>query len=198
MRLAAAKKSEYGDSARYVTFTAVDADGEVPDGMQVACSLNREAIERARSLAGYNMIVTSEVNMPASEIYDAYHNLWRIEESFRVMKSQLDARPVYLQKPNSIKGHFLVCYIAVLLRLLQVKVLGNRYSSEEIVAFARGFRVVEASPRKYVNLSRSSSLLDELERLSGQPLGNYYLKKSEVDAILNTKLDFEATQEGVS
>lgn len=82
--------------------------------------------------------------------------------------------------------------------LLQVKVLGNRYSSEEIVAFARGFRVVEASPRKYVNLSRSSSLLDELERLSGQPLGNYYLKKSEVDAILNTKLDFEATQDGVS
>lgn len=199
LRLAAAKKSEYGDSARYVTFTAVDADGEVPDGMQVACSLNREAIERARSLAGYSMIVTSEVNMPASEIYDAYHNLWRIEESFRVMKSQLDARPVYLQKPNSIKGHFLVCYIAVLLlRLLQVKVLGNRYSSEEIVAFARGFRVVEASPRKYVNLSRSSSLLDELERLSGQPLGNYYLKKSEVDAILNTKLDFEATQDGVS
>ena len=50
----------------------------------------------------------------------------------------------------------------------------------------------------YVYLSRSSSLLDELERLSGQPLGNYYLKKSEVDAILNTKLDFEATQDGVS
>lgn len=199
LRLAAAKKSEYGDSAKYVTFTAIDADGEAPDGMQVACSLNRKAIERARSLAGYNMIVTSEVNMSASEIYDAYHNLWRIEESFRVMKSQLDARPVFLQKPDSIKGHFLVCYIAVLLlRLLQVKVLGGRYSSEEIMEFARGFRVVEASPRRYVNLSRSSALLDELERLSGQPLGNYYLKKSEVDAILNAKLDLKASQDGVS
>lgn len=199
LRLAAAKKSEYGDSAKYVTFTAIDADGEAPDGMQVACSLNRKAIERARSLAGYNMIVTSEVDMPASEICDAYRNLWRIEESFRLMKSQLDARPVFLQKPDSIKGHFLVCYIAVLLlRLLQVKVLGNRYSSEEIMEFARGFRVVEASPRRYVNLSRSSALLDELERLSGRPLGNYYLKKSEVDAILNAKLDFEATQDGVS
>lgn len=199
LRLAAAKKSEYGDSARYVTFTAVDADGEAPDGMQVACSLNRKAIERARSLAGYNMIVTSEVNMPAGEICDAYRNLWRIEESFRVMKSQLDARPVFLQKPDSIKGHFLVCYIAVLLlRLLQVKVLGDRYGSEEIVEFARGFRVVEASPRKYVNLSRSSALLDELERLSGQPLGNYYLKKSEVDAILNTKLNLETTSGGAS
>lgn len=199
LRLAAAKKSEYGDSAKYVTFTAIDADGEAPDGMQVACSLNRKAIERARSLAGYNMIVTSEINMAAGEVYDAYRNLWRIEESFRVMKSQLDARPVFLQKPDSIKGHFLVCYIAVLLlRLLQVKVLGNRYSSEEIMEFARGFRVVEASPRKYVNLSRSSALLDELERLSGQPLGNYYLKKSEVDAILNTKLNLETTSGGAS
>lgn len=57
----------------------------------------RKAIENARRFAGYNMIVTSEIHMAASKVYAAYHNLWRIEESFRVMKSQLDARPVYLQ-----------------------------------------------------------------------------------------------------
>ena len=68
------------------------------------------------------MMVTSETRMPASEIYAAYHRLWRIEESFRIMKSHLDARPVYLQKEETITGHFLICYLAVLLtRLLQFK-----------------------------------------------------------------------------
>ncbi len=52
------------------------------------------------------MIITSETQMEASEIYAAYHNLWRIEESFRVMKSQLDARPVYMQKQETLTGHF--------------------------------------------------------------------------------------------
>lgn len=70
------------------------------------------------------MIITSEIQMSASEIYAAYHNLWRIEESFRIMKSQLDARPAYMQKQETITGHFLICYLAVLLtRLLQIHVL---------------------------------------------------------------------------
>lgn len=60
--------------------------------------IDDEAIENARELADFSMMVTSEIHMPSFEIYAAYHNLWRIEESFRVMKSQLDARPVYLQK----------------------------------------------------------------------------------------------------
>ena len=53
------------------------------------------------------MLVTSEISMADKEIYTAYHNLWRIEESFRIMKSQLDARPVYLQKRTPLRGTFL-------------------------------------------------------------------------------------------
>ena len=52
------------------------------------------------------MLVTSEISMKDKDVYNAYHNLWRIEESFRIMKSQLDARPVYLQKQDTIVGHF--------------------------------------------------------------------------------------------
>lgn len=86
--------------------------------------MNEELIKKSLELAGYNMLVTSETYMTDKDIYDAYHNLWRIEESFRIMKSQLDARPVYLQKEDTITGHFLICYLAVLLtRLLQFKVL---------------------------------------------------------------------------
>ena len=98
-----AKKSEYGDSAKYVTFSPADKKGEKTDG-KIKVELNDKAIEKAKQLAGYNMLVTSEINMSASEIYAAYHNLWRIEESFRIMKSQLDARPVYMQKEDTITG----------------------------------------------------------------------------------------------
>jgi transposase len=69
-------------------------------------------------LVGYNLIVTSETNMKDEEIYNTYRNLWRIEESFRIMKSDLDARTVFVQKESAIKGHFLICYLAVLLERL--------------------------------------------------------------------------------
>ena len=73
-------------------------------------------IEKELKFAGYNMLVTSEKDMDDIDIYNTYHNLWSIEESFRIMKSDLDARPVFLQKENSIKGHFLICYLAVPVR----------------------------------------------------------------------------------
>lgn len=106
-----AKKSEYGDCAKYVNFIATNKKG-VETGDKVTTTINEIAIKKAISLAGYNLLVTSEVNMSAVEKYSAYHNLWKIEESFRVMKSQLDARPVYLQKKDSIVGHFLICYLS--------------------------------------------------------------------------------------
>jgi len=102
-----AKKSEYGDSSKYVTFIAADKEGEKTDG-KVKVEMNEQKIQKDRELAGYNLLVTSEIKMASAEIYSTYHNLWRIEESFRVMKSQPDARPVYLQKENAITGHFLI------------------------------------------------------------------------------------------
>ena len=76
------------------------------------------------------MLVTSEIKMDDQDIYNTYHNLWRIEESFKIIKSDLDARPVFLQKENTIKGHFLICYLSILLeRILQFKILDNKYST---------------------------------------------------------------------
>lgn len=194
LRLSQAKKSEYGDCAKFVTFTAVDENGGEPDAAVVA-RLNHDAIDRARRLAGYNMIVTSEKSMPDQEVYSAYHELWRIEETFRAMKSQLDARPAYMQRDESVTGHFLVCYISVLLeRLVQAKVLGNRFCTEDVMGLARGFRVVEASERRYVNISKASPIIDELERMTGLPLGNYHLTKGQVDAITECRFDLSAAR----
>jgi hypothetical protein len=189
LRLAAAKRSEYGDSARYVTFSPVDGEGEVRDDARVVATLNREAIKKAKSLAGYNMIVTSETGMSAREIYDAYHQLWRIEESFKVMKSELDARPVYLQRRSTITGHFLVCYLAVLLvRLLQVKVLGDGFCSEEVMGLIRGLNVCRASERKYVNVSRRTPVVEVLAERTGLPLLHFNLTKGDVRAIAGCSL----------
>ena len=132
------------------------------------------------------MLVTSELKMSDLEIYKAYHNLWRIEESFRVMKSELDARPVYLQKEETITGHFLICYLAVLLtRLLQFKVLENKFCSEEIFTFIRDFRIAKISDRKYMNLARSNVFIKELTKKTGLPLTSYFLSNGQIKKMLS-------------
>jgi transposase len=162
----------------------VAREGEVRDDVRVVTTLNHEAIRKARSVAGHDMIVTSETGMSTRGICDTYHRLLRIEESFRVMKSDLDARPVYLQKQSSITGHFLVCYLAVLLtRLLQARVLGDRFSSEELVSLFRGLNVCRASERRYVNVSRRTPIIEELAERTGLPLLHFNLTKGDVRAI---------------
>ena len=175
LRACEAKKSEYGDSSKYVTFVSTDKKGTKTTGKSKV-EINEKAIENAKKLAGYNMLITSEIRMTASEIYAAYHNLWRIEESFRIMKSQLDARPVFMQKQETITGHFLICYLAVLLtRLLQIHTLKDEYGTEEIFDFIRDFRIAKIADRKYINLTRSSSFIKELSCLTGLPLTSYFL-----------------------
>ena len=185
LRACEAKKSEYGDSAKYVTFIPTDKKGEKMTG-KVKVEINEKAIENAKKLAGYNMIVTSEIRMTASEIYAAYHNLWRIEESFRIMKSQLDARPVFMQKQETITGHFLICYLSVLLtRLFQIHVLKDGYGTEEIFDFIHDFRVAKISDRKYINLTRSSSFIKDLTVRTGLPLTSYFLGNEDINKMLS-------------
>lgn len=185
LKASQAKRSEFGDSAKYVSFVSADKKGLKTDG-KVTIEMNEKAIENARKLAGYNLMVTSELSMSASDIYAAYHNLWRIEESFRIMKSQLDARPVYLQKEDTITGHFLICYLAVvLMRLLQIYALKDRYGTEEIFDFIRDFRVAKISDRKYINLTRSSSFIKALASETGLPLTSYFLGNEGINKVLN-------------
>lgn len=185
LKASQAKRSEYGECSKYVTFTAADKKGNETDG-KVKVSINTSAIDQALKLAGYNLLVTSEIKMSASEIYTAYHNLWRIEESFRIMKSQLDARPVYLQKEETITGHFLICYLTVLLtRLLQFKVLDNRYGTEDILDFIKHFKVVRISDRKYINLTRMGNFIKEFSQKTALPLTSYFLSDGQIKKMLS-------------
>ena len=185
LKASQAKRSEYGDSAKYVIFTTTDKKGNNTNG-KIKVTMNEDLIKKSVELAGYNMLVTSEISMADKEIYTAYHNLWRIEESFRIMKSQLDARPVYLQKKDAITGHFLICYLAVLLtRLLQFKVLKNNYCSEDLFEFVRDFRVAKISERKYINLSRGTVFIKNFASLCNLPLMSYFLSDGEIKKMLS-------------
>ena len=181
MTLSRAKKSEMGEAGKYISFT--DKKGE-----KASVSMNEEAIERDLKFAGYNLLVTSEISMDDRDIYDVYHNLWRIEESFKIMKSDLDARPVFLQKESTIKGHFLICYIAVLLeRLLQFKVLKNQYSTNEIFSFIKKFKVLKAD-NKYINTTVYTPFINELAQVTKLPLTNYFLSETQLKSILKYKI----------
>lgn len=126
--------------------------------------------------------------MPDRQIYDTYHNLWRVEESFKIMKSDLDARPVFLQKKETIQGYFLICYLTVLLeRLFQFKVLENRYSTTEIFEFLRKFRVSKAE-NKYINTATHTEFIEALAEKCKLPITNYYLSETQLGSILNSKI----------
>jgi transposase len=111
---------------KYLVETKADrATGEVVDAVSVL-SLNEEKIGRDLGLMGYYTLLTSELDMDEHEIIDKYHGLSRIEDSFRVIKSDLEGRPVYVRSPRHINAHFLICFIALtMIRLLQHKVLKN-------------------------------------------------------------------------
>lgn len=180
LTMSGAKKNEYGDSGKYVSFT----DG---DGKKACVSINQKAIDNDLTFAGYNLLVTSELNMADTDIYNTYHNLWRIEESFKLMKSDLDARPAFVHKEDTIKGHFLICYLTVLLeRLFQFKVLDDRFPSTEIFGFLKGFKIVK-SETKSINVTAYTDFIGHLAKATGLPLTNYFLSDTQIKSIMNYK-----------
>jgi len=89
-------------------------------------NLAYDKIEKDAKFDGYYAIQTSEKTMSAAAVMDAYHTLWKIEESFRIMKSTLEIRPIYHSSPERIKGHFVVCFLAFLMeRKMELLLKGN-------------------------------------------------------------------------
>lgn len=99
--------------------------------------INETLIAEQEKYDGYYAIITSEIDEPDEHIIDMYRGLWRIEETFKITKSVLKTRPVFVYKPEHIGGHFLVCFIAlILLRLVELRI-GNRYPAERIAEVLR-------------------------------------------------------------
>lgn len=178
-------KEELGDSAKYVRITNTDIKGKK---VKPVIEIDQEKIDEDLRYAGYNLIVTSELDMDPLEVYDTYHSLWKIEESFRITKSFLDARPVYVQKKETIYGHFLICYLSLfLLRVLEIKCFNNKISSYDLISFIRDFRVADAGNGTYINLSGNQSVNEKIRSVTGITiLDALYLSEKEIRNLFDS------------
>ena len=177
-------REELGDRSKYLKVTKEAKNLSVFE-------INEDKVAEDKKYAGYNLLVTSEISMKPEEIYETYHRLWKIEESFRVMKTTLEARPVYVQKYESIFGHFTIVYAAlVLLRLLEIKVFKNKFSAPELAKFMRGFTVTESDYSRFVNGMAKSRVLDHVKNLFGcRSVSKLWLNKKDLDRLFQIKLE---------
>ena len=183
-------KDELGDSAKYVNLSASTNEGET---VKIVTSLNQEKINQDLEYAGYNLLITSEINSKPEDIYKIYHNLWRIEESFRILKTQLEARPAYVSNKNTILGHFTVCHISLtLMRLLELKIFNDELPVSQLFNFIRQYNVVESYDNNYINTSSKSDVYEYIkEKLGLSKLGNVYLSKKDIDLLFETEFDIQ-------
>lgn len=109
---------------KYLKKMEVDKEtGEIVD-TKTYLSIDMDKVKEYTNLLGYYTIMTSETNKSDRDIINNYNGLSRIEDSFRITKSDLEGRPVYVSNPDHINAHFLICFIALtMIRLIQYKVL---------------------------------------------------------------------------
>jgi len=119
------RATSYG-AAKYVKKIDYDKDtGEILTASSFL-ELNEERLREEEALDGYYILLTSEMDKSDDEIIDIYRGLWRIEESFKVTKSELEARPVYVWTRDHIEAHFLTCFVALTIaRILEMKLEGK-------------------------------------------------------------------------
>lgn len=97
--------------------------GELLDSSKIRALLDFDKVEQYKKSLGYYQIVTSELTMDAREVIDKYHGLTQIEDQFRVMKGDLETRPIYVQTPEHVTAHLLICMISlILMRLIQKRI----------------------------------------------------------------------------
>lgn len=124
---------------KYVQLTLMEDD---------QISFNEKQLEVDEQFDGYYGIQYSDPSLSTEEILDAYHGLWKIEDSFRVLKSNFEARPIYVWSEESIQGHFVICYLALVIqRILEYKLSqkGLSLSTEKIQEAIRSANLTQVN-----------------------------------------------------
>lgn len=175
------RSTSYG-AAKYIQNISYDNEtGEILEG-QSALYLNEELIKDEEKFDGYYMIVTSEMDKSDSEIIDIYRGLWRIEESFKITKSSLTARPVYVSREDHIHAHFLTCFVALTLtRILEMKI-GRKYCVNQIIQSLRKSNYTHLEQNYYV-LGFFDDVLKEIGNVTDIDFSKKYRTLSEIKKI---------------
>ena len=131
-------RNRQNDPKRFIKSTSVTRDGEVADIRVLA--LNQSAIDSESAFDGFYAVCTT-LEDDISEIIKVNKRRWEIEESFRILKSDFKARPVYLKRDDRIKAHFTTCFLALLIyRILEHK-LNGKFTSSQIINTLRNMNL---------------------------------------------------------
>lgn len=176
------KGKNQNDPARFITETAVTPDGEI--AKKNVLSLNDEKILEEEQYDGFYAVVTNLDDNP-EEIVKVNHRRWEIEECFRIMKTEFEARPVYVQREDRIKAHFLTCFTALLVYRLLEKKLEDKYTCAETLETIRNMQLTRISENSgYVPSYERTDLTDELHKIFGFRTDYEFLSRSTVRSII--------------
>ncbi|MEG1840709.1 MAG: transposase, partial [Raoultibacter sp.] len=163
----------------------VSFDKETGECIQSATAplFDAAALARDEACDGYYLLITSETGWDTNKIIETYRGLWRIEQSFKITKSDLLTRPVFVYTREHVEAHFLTCYIAlVILRLMQ-KATDYRYSAAAMIDDL-GQVSCSALEDNWWIFDYRSALTDELFALIDQPSPTRYKQTGEIRALL--------------
>jgi transposase len=176
------RATSYG-AARYVKDIRFDKKtGEVLKGGKKP-SFDVGKLKEDEKYDGYYAIVTSELDMADGDIIDTYRGLWEIEETFKVTKGTIEARPVYVSRHERIRAHFLTCFISlVIIRIIQKKT-GRKYSPKKIVECLNSISCSNEQDNLYL-FDYRREISDDIGKALDIDFKNKRLRRAEIKNIL--------------
>lgn len=161
---AQADRNTQTDVKRFIKKTNITSDGEIAN--KKIYELNEDAINEEARYDGFYAVCTNLDDDP-SEIARINHDRWEIEEAFRIMKTEFEARPVYLRRDDRIEAHFLTCFIALMIYRILEKKLDNKYTCEEIIKTLREMDMRKVGNQGYIPAYTRTELTDALHTSAG-------------------------------
>ena len=172
------------DPARFIKSTAITEDGEVA-GRNIY-DLDSDRISEEEMYDGFYAVITN-LEGDVGEILKINRQRWEIEENFRIMKTDFEARPVYVRRDERIKAHFLICYISLLVYRLLEKKLGNAYTCNEILGTLRSMQVTLLSKESgYIPSYKRTDMTDDLHKVFGFHTDYEFISKSTMRSIIKS------------
>ncbi len=180
------------DPARFIQKTSITEDGEVAE--KNIYKLDVERIEEESTYDGFYAVVTNLEDDPA-EIIKINKRRWEIEENFRIMKSEFEARPVYVQRDDRIKAHFLTCYISLLVYRLLEKKIGEEYTCSQILETLKGLHMTLLSKESgYIPSYKRTALTDKLHATFGFRTDYEFISKSSMRTLIRMSKQTNSTK----
>jgi len=142
-------------------------------------TLDMEKIAEDEKYDGYYAIITSELDDPDEHIVNMYRGLWRIEESFKITKSVLSTRPIYLQTEEHINAHMLICFIALLIGRITEKRLGGKYTIQKITETLQKVECSNVGQNIWI-FDHADNVTDDLNIAFGTDFGRKQMTLKEI------------------